>query len=247
MFDGGAEQQKLSVVRVLELILGILGLVLLSFYASVKVDAYANSRAALAELRAEMPLPISDRKGTIVSASEPQAARASPADLKLRPSDRIVAFERFLDVNASRPIAVLQIPRLQLEVPLFKGTSKLALNRGVGWMESTAAPGQEGNIGIAGHRDTFFRGLRFLQRGDEILLITKRGTEFFRTNSTEVVRVDDTSVLKPGRGRSLTLVTCYPFYYVGRAPKRFVVKATLIRETRADGIEETAPQANGLR
>ena len=119
----------------------------------------------------------------------------------------------------------LDIPRLGLSVVVLQGTSSRMLRLGTGHIESTPLPGEAGNSGIAGHRDTFFRGLKDIRKNDEIQFQTS--TELFRfaVDWAKVVAPDDLSVLAPSTESSLTLVTCYPFYFVGPAPSRFVVRA----------------------
>jgi sortase A len=91
----------------------------------------------------------------------------------------------------------------------------------------TAKPGSSGNIGIAAHRDGFFRSLKHIQEGDEIDLVTAGGKAAYMVDSIRIVNPEDVSVLR-ARGRpSLTLVTCYPFYFVGSAPNRYIVQASL--------------------
>ena len=108
---------------------------------------------------------------------------------------------------------------------MLPGTSDRTLDRAVGHIETTAEPGAGGNSGIAGHRDGFFRGLKDITLGDVIELDTIQGSDAYRVERTWVVDPEDVSVLEPTPGRSLTLVTCYPFYYVGSAPRRFIVRA----------------------
>jgi len=146
-------------------------------------------------------------------------------DLSLWSPQRIQAWRDTLTRTGPAPLAVLRVPRIGLEVPVLEGTDDWTLNRGVGHIEDTASPGSDGNSGIAGHRDGFFRGLKDIQQGDSIELETLRGTELYRIERTWIVDPDDVSVLDPTRERSLTLVTCYPFYFVGSAPQRFIVRA----------------------
>jgi LPXTG-site transpeptidase (sortase) family protein len=124
-------------------------------------------------------------------------------------------------------IGRLHIPSIDLSVVVLNGTDEWVLNQGVGRIEGTALPGQDGNIGIAGHRDRQFRVLRKIRQGDEIALTTTEGTYSYTVADTEIVSPSDTSVLNRSPQPRLTLVTCYPFYYVGHAPKRFIVKANL--------------------
>jgi sortase A len=122
-------------------------------------------------------------------------------------------------------IGRLEIPRLRLSVIVMEGDDDATLARAVGHVAGTALPWERGNAVLAGHRDTFFRPLKDLREGDEIRMTTTRGTFDYRVIRTEIVEPDDLSVLAPTPGRALTLVTCYPFVYVGRAPQRFVIYA----------------------
>ncbi len=124
-------------------------------------------------------------------------------------------------------LAVLRIPALHLEVPVLEGTDEVTLNRGAGRIAGTSLPGQGGNIGIAGHRDGFFRRLKDIRTGDAIELVTISGTDVFVVDRIRITNPDDVSVLRPRTKQSLTLVTCYPFYFVGPAPSRYVVEASL--------------------
>jgi sortase A len=122
-------------------------------------------------------------------------------------------------------IGRIEIPRIGISAVLTEGTTESTLRRAVGHIEGTALPGQPGNVGIAGHRDTFFRPLRNIQTNDIVVLATLRGRYRYRVTSTRVVSPNAVEVLAPSTGQTLTLVTCYPFYYVGPAPDRFIVQA----------------------
>ncbi len=115
---------------------------------------------------------------------------------------------------------------------LVEGTDELTLNRAVGHIEGTALPGESGNVGIAGHRDGFFRGLQHLELGDALSLTTLAGVAHYRVAKLEVVEPSQVDVLAPTEHDGLTLVTCYPFYYVGNAPQRFIVHARQVRFER---------------
>lgn len=123
------------------------------------------------------------------------------------------------------PLAVLSIPKIHLEVAVLDGTDDLSLNRAVGLIEGTPRPGERGNIGIAGHRDGFFRALKDIGPGDGITLRSAAGRHDYVVKSVRIVEEDDTSVLDDSPRDSVTLVTCYPFYYVGSAPRRYIVRA----------------------
>jgi sortase A len=120
----------------------------------------------------------------------------------------------------------VDIPRLGISVAVLQGTSSRMLRLGVGHIEGTPLPGETGNSGIAGHRDTFFRELKDIRKNDEIQLQTVTGLFRYEVDWVKVVEPNDSTVLEPSTlGSTLTLVTCYPFYFVGSAPKRFVVRA----------------------
>jgi sortase A len=144
---------------------------------------------------------------------------------------RISAWHDALREPAAEPLAVLRIPKIRLEVAVLPGTDDRTLDRGVGHIEDTAPPGADGNSGLAGHRDGFFRGLKDIAPGDAIVLETLQGTEAYRVERTWIVNPDDVSVLDPTPTRSLTLVTCYPFYFVGSAPQRFIVRAVRVDDS----------------
>jgi sortase A len=119
----------------------------------------------------------------------------------------------------------IEISAIGLEAMIMEGTDAKTLRRAVGHIASTPLPGHQGNVAIAGHRDTFFRVLRNIREDDEITLTTSAGCYRYRVDSIKVVEPDDTAVLDNSDAEILTLVTCYPFYLVGPAPKRFVVRA----------------------
>jgi len=126
----------------------------------------------------------------------------------------------------------IDIPRLDLSAIVFEGTSDETLSRGVGHLTGSAGPGERGNLVLAGHRDTFFRELRNIRRGDEVNILGPQGEFEYQVESTAIVEPDQTEVLKPGDGATLTLITCYPFRYIGNAPQRFIVRAIQVREAR---------------
>jgi sortase A len=117
---------------------------------------------------------------------------------------------------------------------LLEGTESLTLNHGVGRITGTARPGEGGNIGIAGHRDTFFRGLKNVSIGDTMELRTPKGIEVYEAAEINIVSPSEVNVLRRRSVPSLTLVTCYPFYYLGSAPQRYIVTASLIAEKNSE-------------
>jgi sortase A len=122
-------------------------------------------------------------------------------------------------------IGRLSVPRLHLSAMVREGVDRRTLLLAVGHIPATALPGEPGNVGVAGHRDTFFRRLKDLRTGDEIQFSTLSGDFKYVVESLIVVEPDNMAVLAPSTQNVLTMVTCYPFYYIGNAPKRFVVRA----------------------
>jgi sortase A len=129
---------------------------------------------------------------------------------------------------APKPLDVLgrlEIPRLQMDLMVREGVTDQALRSAVGHVPSTALPGQAGNVALAAHRDTFFRPLRNIRKGDVITVDTLHGSYRYAVKSIQIVWPSDTQVLNASNQPELTLITCYPFYYVGSAPRRFIVHA----------------------
>jgi sortase A len=138
-------------------------------------------------------------------------------------------------------IGRLEIPRIGLSVVVLEGSDTGTLRLGVGRLRNSGLPGEPGNVVLAGHRDTFFRSLREIRPGDRISLRTPAGSFPYTVDWTSVVNPTDTSVIKPTASPALTLVTCYPFYYVGSAPQRFIVRAL------PDSVMAEAPDSRPRR
>jgi sortase A len=141
------------------------------------------------------------------------------------PADRSVPERPIPHLSEGDLVGRLEIPRLDLSVMVLEGVASRTLRLGAGHIPGTVFPGQHGNFGIAAHRDSFFRALSKIAPNDRIRFETVDRTLEYRVVNTEIVRPDDVSVLDPKDQDTLTLVTCYPFYYIGPAPKRFVVTA----------------------
>jgi sortase A len=129
---------------------------------------------------------------------------------------------------AGSPLGRIEISAIGVAAMIMEGVDGRTLRHAVGHIPGTPRPGQPGNVALAGHRDTFFRGLRDIHKGDEITLTTLRGAYRYSVDSTQVVEPEDIQVLAATRDDFLTMVTCYPFYFVGPAPKRFIVRARRI-------------------
>jgi sortase A len=132
--------------------------------------------------------------------------------------------------NSAQPLGRIEIPSIDLSAIFVEGVDPRTLRRAVGHIPGTALPGTAGNVGLSGHRDTFFRRLGGVRHGDAIWLTTREGRYQYVVESAQIVRPDERIVLNNVGRPALTLVTCYPFYYVGPAPRRYVVHASLVKE-----------------
>jgi sortase A len=198
----------------------LLGILLVSAYVGNRVYSAIYSHASVQSFWAHQ-------------ASSPAVAEVQSnwdsgiPDFRLWSEKRIRAYQISLAANVSPPLGVLEISALQLRVPVLEETDDLTLDRAVGHIPGTAALGERGNIGIAGHRDGFFRGLKDVHVGETIDVHTQRGRSRYVVDEIQIVSPDDVSVLAPRAKPSLTLVTCYPFFFVGSAPSRYIVHSTL--------------------
>lgn len=202
------------------------GVVLLTIYIGARVQSTVEARLAVRSFEASM--------GTSPVPEMPYGKLgAARVNFSLWSEKRIDAYQRSLAKRFEPPLAVLRVASIDLEAPVLDGTDDLTLNRGAGWIRGTARPEEKGNIGIAGHRDSFFRGLKDLKMGGTMELMTHDRTDIYMVDGIRIVSPHDVSVLRPGRTPSLTLVTCYPFYFVGSAPQRYIVHASLVRSLDA--------------
>jgi sortase A len=203
----------------IERVLLVSGLALLVAYGAARLEGFFSSRAALQRFSAAPELSNPACNG------DAEEIAAPGMDFSLWEAPRVRAYRQGIK-SAAVPLAVLRISKIGLQAPLLDGTDALTLNHGVGRISGTARPGEPGNLGIAGHRDGFFRGLKELGPGDIIDLTTRSGIDHYVVDHIEIVKPDDVHVLGPRAVPSLTLVTCYPFYFVGSAPQRYVVHAS---------------------
>ena len=188
----------IRIVRAIERLLFVVGFVFLGYYMYITAETrlYQNFE------NRELDLILASAPATLPSS---EAAPAPPAPGSV--------------------LGRIEIPRLGVSAVIRAGSDARTLRLAVGHIPGTALPGQTGNIGLAGHRDTFFRRLRHVRADDDIRLVTTSGTFTFKVDTTTIVLPKDTWVLDPTPTATLTLVTCYPFTYVGSAPKRFIVHA----------------------
>jgi sortase A len=139
-------------------------------------------------------------------------------------------------------IGRIEIPRINVSTMVREGVDTKTLRRAAGHVPATALPGELGNIGIAAHRDTFFRGVRNIRKGDEIRVVTSDGTYKYVVDSLSIVWPENIEVLEPTTYPAITLVTCYPFDYIGSAPKRFIVQARQVAPA-PEGVQASAKSA----
>jgi sortase A len=212
------------------------GIALLVIWAAAKIHSAVGSRRDLQRFSEARRAPTS-RPALPVETPSPARVLTSeaPPDESLWSKQRIEGYQASLSEKTSDPLAILRIPKIGLEVAVLEGTDDLTLNRAVGHIEDTAKPGDDGNVGIAGHRDGFFRGLKDVVKGDTLELETLSGTQTYRISDIWIVKPEDVQVLDPTPEPSITLVACYPFYYVGHAPQRYIVRAS-----RASSSTDTA-------
>jgi sortase A len=200
----------------------VVGVLALSYCAVVLLDRWLFQ--AYQTRRFERAL-----KDAQTSARTIQQPASSPLSAQAE-ADRARAVSFGIDGLAGSPLGRIEISSVGLAAMIMEGIDGRTLRHAVGHIPGTPLPGQPGNVALAGHRDTFFRGLRNIHKDDEITLTTLHGPYRYRVDSTQVVEPKDTEVLDNSVDDILTLVTCYPFYFVGPAPKRFIVRAHRVSE-----------------
>jgi sortase A len=213
----GKQLNRPTVWRIVEWFAWTAGISGLAVAGTMYFGGIASARRDVAQFEAS--------RGSGITTAHPDQTLWSPK--------RILAWQLAVHREGPPPLAVLRIPRIGLEVPVLEGTDDSTLDRGAGHIEDTPVPGADGNAGIAGHRDGFFRGLKDVVPGDALELDLRRSTERYRIERIWIVGPDDVSVLDRTPARSVTLVTCYPFYFIGSAPQRYIVRAVLDPRSRS--------------
>lgn len=198
--------------QLLERALLVVAVVCFGYYAYASAETLLYQRYENQELEA------------ILSSPQPKSAVAGAGPGASPTSD-----VRSRRVSAGETVGRIEIPRLRVSAIIKAGADARTLQLAVGHIPGTAFPGERGNVGLAGHRDTFFRRLRDIRPEDEIRVTTPERIYSYRVERTDVVQPHDVWVLEPTDYSALTLVTCYPFTYFGSAPQRFIVRAQLDR------------------
>jgi sortase A len=189
----------------------------------------------------------SEAPGSARPVKQQQAAATRGIDFSLWSEKRIREFRESLVKRFDAPLGILSIPRIHLKVPVFNGTTEIILNRGVGRIIGTAHVGGAGNLGIAGHRDGFFRALKDVERGDAVELQAPAAVFVYQVDNITIVTPKDVRILEDRNVPTITLVTCYPFYFVGDAPRRYILQCSLKKsrlftsadQTKAIGLTST--------
>jgi sortase A len=208
----------------------VLGIAQLAVYLGVRIQGlFVSHESILAFKASENPTE---------TRQSPHLRQTSFADITLWSEKRVAAYKESLAHHFDKPLALLRISKIHLEAPVFNGTDDLTLNRGLGRIAGTALVGAKGNLGIAGHRDGFFRGLKDIQAGDTIDLVLPKGSETYVVDNIRIVDPTEVSVLESDSTSSLTLVTCYPFYFIGSAPKRYIVHSTRVPPAQSAAINK---------
>ena len=151
-------------------------------------------------------------------------------DQSLWDASQIRDYEAALQAEYPPPLGILFIDDLNIQVPIYNGTEEHILDRGAGRIKGMAKMNENGNLGISAHRDSFFRGLKDIELGTVVLVQSAFGVEKYEVTDITIVPKEDASVLAPVDRKTLTLVTCYPFYHVGAAPERFIVTALPVND-----------------
>jgi len=198
------------------------GIALLMMFFQVQAEAAQQAEESWAPYEPPVltPVWIQDpytSESVLTSVPEP--------DYSLWNKARIGHYKDSLKIESAPPLGILTINKINLQVPIYNGTDDVTLDRGAGRIKGMAKMDEVGNLGISGHRDGFFRGMKDVQVGDDIDIQTTRGTENYEVTSITIIPKEDASVLAPTTEKILTIVTCYPFYFVGHAPKRLIVTA----------------------
>jgi len=221
---------RFSSSRSLELLLLLVGVVLLgTWFHNDRATRLYQSRQTLVLERAAL---LEDEGGTSGRPPTETPGMARPRHMRTR---AIPATP-----DSGQPLGRIEAPRLGISAVIAQGTGADLLDRAVGHFEETALPGEPGNCALAGHRDTFLRGLRRVRTSDTIRIVTPERTYSYRVSWGRIVEPEQIEVLEPTAKPSLTLVTCYPFEMVGHAPLRFVLRARLVG-TSASALKTSLP------
>lgn len=203
------------------------GLVLGGFFVVQLAQGEVERRSDIAQFEQMAAIELTRSSELPANKVSTLADTTTRPDMSLWAPGRITDYEVSLRADLPQILGVLEVASVGLKVPVYPTDSELSMDRGAGVIDGMSYPHEGGNIGIAGHRDGYFRVLKDVQIGDTIALQTLQGSKDFTVDSVQVVEITDTHLLQDTDDQTVTLVTCYPFYFVGHAPQRFIVTASL--------------------
>jgi len=226
--------QGTVIVRFGEMLSYLAGVVLTGFFVVQLAQGEAERQDGIAAFE-QMAQQNAAPGAAGSAATEPPTAHNIEAsldhlgepDTSLWAPGRIADYQASLQAELPEVLGVLEVPSVGLKVPVYATNTELVMDRGAGIIDGMAYPHEPGNIGISGHRDGYFRVLKDVQVGDDIVLQSLEGEKRFKIEATRIVPMADKTLLRDTDEQTVTLVTCYPFYFVGHAPKRFIVIASL--------------------
>lgn len=224
------DKLRLMAFRSGELLSYLAGILLTGFFVVQLAQGEVQRQDGIAEFEQMAQVNAAQAETLPIDPAEamqPDFENTGEPDTSLWAAGRLADYKASLQADLPPVLGVLEVPSVGLKVPIYSTNSDLVMDRGAGIIDGMSYPHEPGNIGISGHRDGYFRVLKDVQVGDVIVLQSLEGEKHFRVNATQVVAIADQTLLRDTDDQTVTLVTCYPFYFVGHAPKRFIVTASL--------------------
>ena len=222
--------------RVGELLCYVMGILLTAFFVAQLAQGEVQRKGDMAQFQQLAQTQASDPIFSAINVESSSGADASSAfdlvalgepDTSLWNAGRVADYKASMKAQLPEVLGILDLPSVGLKVPIYATNTALVMDRGTGIIDGMAYPHEEGNIGISGHRDGYFRVLKDVKIGDTVVLQTLKGPKNFSVTAIDIVDRADETLLRDTDEQSVTLVTCYPFYFVGHAPKRYIVTASL--------------------
>lgn len=212
-------------VRTVEYISYLVGVVLSVFFVVQLAQGEVDRQSDIEQFQQLASLDFSEPAAQVIDTG--LSDEVGQPDMTLWAPGRVADYEASLEAELPPVLGVLEVASVGLKVPVYSTDTELTMDRGAGVIDGMAYPHELGNIGIAGHRDGYFRVLKDVKVGDKLELQTLKGLKQFTVSDVQVVEIADTHLLQDTEEQTVTLVTCYPFYFVGHAPQRFIVTASL--------------------
>jgi sortase A len=224
-----------KVFRSAELLSYVEGTLLTAFFVAQLAQGEVQRHSGIAEFKLQAQQGNGEQATASVgtpqsggaASTQPGFSDISDPDTSLWAAGRIADYQASLESELPDVLGVLEIPSVGLKVPVYTSNTELVMDRAAGIIDGMSYPHEPGNIGISSHRDGYFRVLKDVKSGDAIVLQTLEGEKHFKIDAITVVEISDETLLRDTDEQTVTLVTCYPFYFVGHAPKRYIVTASL--------------------